>query len=79
MGETIEERVKDVVASMLCIDKKNVTLDSRIVEDLDADSMELVEIVMELEDEFDIELPDKKLEEFKTVRNILDYVTSVFM
>ena len=68
------ERVRDIIAEQLEIDPQSITLETRLLEDLKADSLDVVELVMELEQEFDIEVPDDDLPDIKTVQDILTYV-----
>lgn len=73
---TIEERVKKIVAEQLGDYVENVKPESRFVEDLGADSLDEVELVMALEDEFEIEIPDDAAESTKTVQSAIDYITA---
>jgi acyl carrier protein len=70
----IEERVRKVLADQLSVELDDVTLESRFEEDLDADSLELVEAVLALEDEMGVEIPEEEMEEVKTVRQAVDLV-----
>jgi acyl carrier protein len=70
----IEERVRKVLADQLSVELDEVTLESRFEEDLDADSLELVEAVLALEDEMGVEIPEEEMEEVKTVRQAVDLV-----
>ena len=63
----IFEKVKGILAEQLDIDEDSITADSSIVEDLGADSLDIVDLVMSLEDEFDTEIPDEAIEGIKTV------------
>jgi acyl carrier protein len=70
----IFERVQKIICNQFDIVEKNmITLDTTI-EELDADSMDLIDLAMSLEDEFEIEVPDEALAEIKTVRDIVKYV-----
>ncbi len=69
-------RVVDIVADQLNIDKKNVTLDASFVEDLGADSLDVVELVMALEEEFNIEIPDEDAEKITRVKEAISYIES---
>ncbi len=71
---TIEERVKKIIVDQLGVSADSVQLDSSFVEDLGADSLDTVELVMALEEEFDIEIPDEEAEKISTVRTAVDYV-----
>ena len=72
----IEEMVKEILAKQLTMDTKNITLESRLVEDLGLDSFGSVEVAFELEEKFDLKIPDAALYEAKTVKNIVDYIAS---
>ena len=68
------EKIKEVVVEQLDCDAAEVKEDSRFIEDLGADSLDVVELVMALEEEFDIEIPDEDAEGILTVKNALDYI-----
>jgi acyl carrier protein len=68
------ERVKKVVVEQLEVDEKEVTPDASFVDDLGADSLDVVELVMGLEEEFDIEIPDESAEKITTVQQAIDYI-----
>ena len=72
--DEIFEKVRDIIAEQLDIDADTVTLDTNLQKDLEADSLDAVEIIMAIESEFDIEVPDEKAEDFKVVANIVNYV-----
>ena len=71
---TIEERVVEIVAEQMGVDKAQVTRETSFVNDLGADSLDTVELVMEFEDEFDIQIPDEDAEKIQTVGQAIDYV-----
>ena len=71
---TIEERVAEVVAEQMGVDKSQITRETSFVNDLGADSLDTVELVMEFEDEFDISIPDEDAEKIQTVGQAIDYV-----
>ena len=73
---TIEERVKKIVAEQLCVKEEEVVNTASFVEDLGADSLDTVELVMALEEEFETEIPDEEAEKITTVQAAIDYVTS---
>jgi acyl carrier protein len=73
---TIEERVKKIVAEQLGVKEEEVKNESSFVEDLGADSLDTVELVMALEEEFETEIPDEEAEKITTVQAAIDYVTS---
>jgi len=68
------EDVAEVVAEQLSIDKSEVKTESKFTEDLGADSLDVVELVMALEEKFDIEIPDEKAESIKTVQDAINYI-----
>ena len=68
------DRVKKVLVEQLDVDEEAVTQTASIVDDLGADSLDVVEIIMGLEEEFDVEIPDEDAENIKTVQQIITYV-----
>jgi acyl carrier protein len=70
------EKIKEVVVEQLDCDAAEVKEDSRFIEDLGADSLDVVELVMALEEEFDIEIPDEDAEGILTVKDALDYINN---
>jgi len=70
----IEERVKKIVVEQLDVKAEEVSLESSFVDDLGADSLDTVELVMALEEEFDCEIPDEEAENITTVKQAVDYV-----
>lgn len=72
--DKLEERVKSIIADQLSIEAKELKNDSSFVEDLGADSLDTVELVMALEEAFDANIPDNEAEEIKTVQNAIDYI-----
>lgn len=71
-----EVKVKQIVAEKLGVGEDKVTPQSSFVDDLGADSLDQVELIMALEDEFDLEIPDEDAEKLKTVKDALDYINS---
>jgi acyl carrier protein len=71
---SIDERVKQIVAEQLGVDEDQVTEDASFMDDLGADSLDTVELVMALEEEFDIEISDEDAEKILTVKNAIDYI-----
>jgi acyl carrier protein len=68
------DRVKKVVAEQLQVDPEQITSEASFIEDLGADSLDVVELVMALEEEFDIEIPDEDAEKLGTVGSAVDYI-----
>jgi len=73
---TIEDRVKKIVIEQLGVKEEDVTSTASFVDDLGADSLDTVELVMALEEEFDTEIPDEDAEKITTVQQAVDYVNS---
>lgn len=73
---TIEERVKKIVAEQLGVKLEEVTNEASFVDDLGADSLDTVELVMALEEEFETEIPDEEAEKITTVQLAIDYVNA---
>lgn len=72
------ERIKEIIIDQLALDESTViTLDTVLTDDLEADSLDAVEIIMSIEDEYGIEIPDDVATEFKSIKDIVDYVDSV--
>jgi len=71
---TVDERVKKIIAEQLGVEEDEVTPEASIVEDLGADSLDTVELVMALEEEFGIEIPDEDAEKILTVGKALEYI-----
>ncbi|HJZ54988.1 MAG TPA: acyl carrier protein [Gemmataceae bacterium] len=71
---SVEQRVIEIVCEHLAVDKKEVTRNTAFIEDIGADSLDIVELVMELEEEFDIQIPDDQAEKIKTVGEAVDYI-----
>ena len=74
--ENVEQRVKKIVAEQLGVNESEIKSESSFVDDLGADSLDTVELVMALEEEFETEIPDEDAETITTVRQAVDYVTS---
>ncbi|ADY73656.1 Acyl carrier protein [Desulfurobacterium thermolithotrophum DSM 11699] len=72
--ENIEQKVKEIVADRLGVDPDEVTPEASFIEDLGADSLDTVELVMALEEEFGIEIPDEDAEKIQTVGDAIDYI-----
>ena len=72
----IEQRVKKIVSEQLGVNEADVKIDSSFVDDLGADSLDTVELVMALEEEFECEIPDEEAEKITTVKQAVDYVSA---
>ena len=68
------EDVRDVVVEQLSVDADAVKLESKIVEDLGADSLDVVELIMALEEKFDVEIPDSDAEKLLSIKDVVDYI-----
>jgi len=71
---SVEERVKQIIVEQLGVDEGEVTLSASFVDDLGADSLDQVELIMAFEEAFDIEIPDEDAEKIKSVQDAIDYV-----
>ena len=71
---SIEERVKQIIVEQLGVDEAEVTPSASFVDDLGADSLDTVELVMAFEEAFDIEIPDEDAEKIRTVKDAIDYI-----
>ena len=72
--KTIEQRVKDIIVEQLGVNADQVTPDAKFIEDLGADSLDTVELIMALEEEFGIEVPDEQAEKLLTVGDVVKYI-----
>ena len=73
---TVAEKVKKIVVDQLAVPEEQVTEDARFIEDLNADSLDIVELIMALEEEFSAEIPDEEAEKLKTVGDAIKYIES---
>ena len=73
---SIEERVKKIIVEQLGVKEEDVTSEASFVDDLGADSLDTVELVMALEEEFETEIPDEDAEKITTVAQVVDYINS---
>ena len=71
---SVEEKVKEIIVDQLGVDEKQVNSEASFIDDLGADSLDTVELVMALEEEFDIEIPDEDAEKIASVQNAVDYI-----
>ncbi len=70
----IFKTIKKIISEQLGIDEKNINLNSSLINDLDADSLDAVEIIMAIEDEYSIEIPDEKIEDLGTLQDLVDFI-----
>ena len=71
---SVEEKVKEIIVDQLGVEEKQVNTQASFIDDLGADSLDTVELVMALEEEFDVEIPDEDAEKIGTVQNAIDYI-----
>ena len=74
--KSIEDRVKDIIVDQLGVNADQVTLEAKFIEDLGADSLDTVELVMAFEEEFEIDVPDEEAEKLQSVGDVVPYITS---
>ena len=74
--KSIEERVKEIIVDQLGVSADQVTMEAKFVEDLGADSLDTVELVMALEEEFDVEVPDDEAEKLQAVKDVVTFIES---
>ena len=70
------DKIKEIVVEQLGVDAEQVVPEANFVEDLGADSLDTVELIMAFEEEFDVEIPDTDAEKIKTVQDVIDYIES---
>ena len=70
------DKIREIVVEQLGVDAEQVVPEANFVEDLGADSLDTVELIMAFEEEFDVEIPDKDAEKIKTVQDVIDYIES---
>ena len=75
MSASIEQKVKAIIMENLGNSEDEIKNPSRFIEDLGADSLDIVELVMQMEEEFEVEIPDDQAENIKTVQNAIDFIT----
>lgn len=68
------EKIKKIISEQFAIPEDDITEDTVLLEDLDADSLDLIDLAMSLEDCFEVEVPDNELQNFKTIRDIVKYI-----
>ncbi len=74
MSDNIESKVKEIIVEQLGVEADKVTTDAKFIEDLGADSLDTVELVMAFEDKFGIEVPDEEAEKLKSVADVVAYI-----
>ena len=72
----VQDKIKQIIVDELGVDEAEVTENARFIEDLGADSLDLVELVMRFEEEFDIEIPDEDAEKIRTVQDVINYLNA---
>jgi acyl carrier protein len=75
--QAIEKKIIDIISEQMGTDKSEITKETSFINDLNADSLDTVELVMEFEDEFDVSIPDEDAEKIQTVGAAIDYITKV--
>lgn len=75
--QAIEQKVIDIISEQMGVDKSEITRETSFINDLNADSLDTVELVMEFEDEFDMSIPDEEAEKIQTVGAAIDYIVKV--
>ncbi len=73
----VEEKMVDIIVEQLSVDKNKVVAGASFVDDLGADSLDLVELIMAMEEEFDVEIPDEEAEKIATVQDAIDFVNKL--
>ena len=74
--DEVRRKVVDIIANQLGVDKEQITPGANVIDDLGADSLDIVELVMALEESFDLEIPDEDAEKIRTVQDIYSYLES---
>jgi len=75
--DSIESKVVEIIAHQLSLRDTDIKGDARFVDDLGADSLDIVELIMEMEEEFEVEIPDEDVEKMLTVKDVTDYVAQL--
>ena len=75
--QAVEAKVVEIVSEQMGVDKGEITRETSFINDLNADSLDTVELVMEFEDEFDMSIPDEEAEKIQTVGAAIDYITEI--
>jgi len=74
--EKVAERIKSIIVEQLSVSAEEVTPEASFIDDLGADSLDIVELIMALEEEYDIEIPDEDAEKIQTVQDVMNYIQS---
>lgn len=72
--QTIEDRVRSIISDQLGVAEEDVKHDSKFIEDLGADSLDIVELIMAMEEEFNVEIPDEEAEKIRNVSDVINYL-----
>ena len=76
MEKSVEKRVMEIIVEQLKVDPEVVTLEAHFIDDLGADSLDLVELIMAMEEEFGMEIADEEAEKLRTVQDVISFVTA---
>ena len=76
-AQAIEKKVIEIISEQMGVDKSEITRETSFINDLNADSLDTVELVMEFEDEFDMSIPDEEAEKIQTVGAAIDYIMNI--
>lgn len=68
------EKIREIIATQFDVEEDTVTMETTVADDLGADSLDVVEVLMSIEDEFDVEIPDEAIEEIKSVGDLVNYI-----